>query len=272
MRIRIRHATVYRYDRPIDYAIQLVRLTPRDHAAQRTLWWRVVEAPARPLPETDDGYGNVLNMLTIRRPHREATVIAEGEVETSDTNGVLRGAIERLPAEYFRRGSAITEPDAALIALASVASGAGDTIGRLHRLAQAIAQRIAYEHGPTSVLTTASEALAHGRGVCQDHAHVFIACARVLGFPARYVSGYLWEGPRDGPGSAGHAWAEAHVDGFGWVGFDPANGVCPTDAYVRVAIGLDYQDAAPIRGLRRGPGDETLAVSVEVQQVHAQQQ
>ncbi len=272
MRVRIRHATVYRYDRPINYAIQLVRLTPRDHAGQRTLWWRVVEAPARPLPESDDGYGNVVNMLTIRRPHGEATVIAEGEVETVDTHGVLRGAVERLPAAYFRRGSAITEPDAALAELASTASGAGDAIERLHRLAQTIAGRVVYEHGTTSVLTTASEALARGRGVCQDHAHVFIACARVLEFPARYVSGYLWEGPRNTPGTAGHAWAEAYVDGFGWVGFDPANGVCPTDAYVRVAIGLDYQEAAPIRGLRRGPGDETLAVSVEVQQVHAQQQ
>jgi transglutaminase-like putative cysteine protease len=124
--------------------------------------------------------------------------------------------------------------------------------------------------GATTVMTTAAEALAKGSGVCQDHAHVFIAVARLLGLPARYVSGYLWQGGSE-TASASHAWAEAHVPDFGWLGFDPANNICPTEKYVRVAIGLDYGEAAPVRGIRRGAADEVLTVAVDVQPAQAQQ-
>jgi transglutaminase-like putative cysteine protease len=131
----------------------------------------------------------------------------------------------------------------------------------------AIRERVDYVVGVTSSATTAAEALAQGRGVCQDHAQVFAAAARCLGHPARYVSGYLWT--EAGTSDANHAWAEAHVDGLGWVGFDPAN---PTEAYVRVAIGLDYLEAAPVRGVRRGVAEETLDVAVDVRHAQEQQQ
>jgi transglutaminase-like putative cysteine protease len=266
MRIRVRHETKYRYDRAVERTAQLVRMTPRDHAGQRVLAWRVFEAPDRALPQIDDGYGNVVHMLTLNRQHLEATIRAEGEVETSDTQGIVRQAVERLPPAFFLRQTAATAPDEAIAALAADVAGVADGVERMHRLMLLIKQRVAYEVGATAAGTTAAQALARGRGVCQDHAQILLAAARRLGLPARYVSGYLWEGRDAVPGEAGHAWAEVHLDRLGWVGFDPANGIGPTEAYVRVAIGLDYLEALPVRGVRRGAASESLIVSVEVSQ------
>jgi transglutaminase-like putative cysteine protease len=271
MRIRVRHVTRYRYDRPIELAAQVVRLTPRDHEDQRVLSWRVADAGGRSLPGFEDGYGNRCHLATFVRRHLESTIVAEGEVETAGASGVVAGAADPLPPLFFLRRTPATEPDAAIRALAEAHRGIGDPVERLHRLMAEVRARIAYEVGSTSVATPAAEALARGRGVCQDHAHVLIAAARHLGHPARYVSGYLFDGALPGPAEASHAWAEVRIDRLGWVGFDAANGVSPTEAYVRVATGLDYGDAAPVRGIRRGGAAETLAVSVEVQQVQAQQ-
>jgi hypothetical protein len=129
-----------------------------------------------------------------------------------------------------------------------------------------IAARIRYDIGLTDAATPAASALARGHGVCQDHAHVFVSAARGLGFPARYVSGHLFREDGRTLQEAGHAWAEAHVPGLGWVGFDPSNGVSPTDAYVRIAVGLDYLEAAPVRGTRYGGGEESLEVRITVDQ------
>jgi transglutaminase-like putative cysteine protease len=124
-----------------------------------------------------------------------------------------------------------------------------------------LAQELRFDVDATDATTTAAEALAAGHGVCQDFAHIFAAAARLLGIPARYVSGHLARAEHLQQDAA-HAWAEALVPDLGWVAFDPANGVCADDAYVRVAIGLDYLDAAPIRGARRGGGMEQLTVAV----------
>lgn len=269
MRMRIRHTTSYAYDRPVEYAAQLIRLTPGEHAGQRVRSWRV-SAQGRPLARSDDGYGNALHLFTVARPHLGATVVAEGEVETEDTHGVVREAIERLPPAYWLRQTPLTEPGGPVRDLAAAVPAADEALARLHRLMNLVRARVDYAIGTTTVMTTAVEALVNGRGVCQDHAHVFVAAARLLGIPARYVSGYLWQGGEE-TATASHAWAEAHVDGLGWVGFDAANDVCPTDAYVRVAIGLDYGEAAPVRGIRRGAADEALAVSVDVQPATASQ-
>lgn len=277
MRTRIRHVTRYRYDRSVDYTAQLARLTPQDHAGQRVLSWRVTDLGGRLLPKIDDGYGNVVHMLSIRRRHNEAAIVAEGEVETSETHGIVRGAVERLPVEYFLRHSVPTEPDAAITAFAEPLRAIEDPVERLHRLMVALRDRVAYEVATTSTSTTAAEAFERGRGVCQDHSQIFIAAARHLGYPARYVSGYLnisGHQPREdeaGPSEAAHAWAEAHVPPLGWIGFDAANVICPTESYIRVAIGLDCLEAAPVRGVRRGHAEEALSVSVEVRQAATQQ-
>jgi transglutaminase-like putative cysteine protease len=131
-------------------------------------------------------------------------------------------------------------------------------------------ERVAYVIGATHVHTSAAEALKDGMGVYQDHAHIFISAARALGLPARYVSGYFLT-DSDEPSEAHHAWAEVWIKGLGWLGFDPANRLCPTDRYVRLACGLDSASAAPVRGTRRGGVQEVLDVTVEVQQQSAQQ-
>ena len=125
-------------------------------------------------------------------------------------------------------------------------------------------QHVTYIPGETDVDTTAAQALDAGSGVCQDHAHIFAACARLAGLPARYVSGYLCATDDGNQQQASHAWAEALLPGLGWVAFDPANATSPHAGYVRVAIGRDYMDTAPVRGLRTGPGEERMAVRVAV--------
>lgn len=267
MRINIQHSTIYSYNRYIPYTAQLIRLQPRGHQGQQVISWRVVSENNRPLPSTFDGYGNVLHMLTRDLLHDAAAIIAEGEVETTDTGGVISGAIETLPVIYYLRTTTTTASDLAITALAREVTEIIDPVAQLHGLMAAIRRRVVYETGSTASGTTAAEALAHGRGVCQDHTHIFLAAARVLGYPARYVSGYLWDSEQIAPGEAGHAWAEAYIEGLGWVGFDVANGVCPNDAYVRIAIGLDFLEAAPVRGVRRGAGEELMRVSVNINQV-----
>lgn len=272
MRLRVRHETRYSYTEPIEHASQLVRLTPGEHEGQRVLSWRVHEIGRGALPASDDGFGAVVHMLSLNRRHQGATIVAEGEVETRETHGVVRGALERFPPTFFLRATPATAADQALIEFARPFAREADSVERMHALMAGIRERVEYLTGATSVETTAAQAFTHGFGVCQDHAQIFIACARALGLPARYVSGYLWRPEADDAEGASHGWAETHVEQLGWVGFDPANLVCPTEAYIRIAIGLDYRDAAPIRGIWRGVADETLAVSVDVQQVQTQTQ
>jgi transglutaminase-like putative cysteine protease len=124
-----------------------------------------------------------------------------------------------------------------------------------------------FDEDPTHSGTSAIEAFALKRGVCQDYAHIFIACARSAGVPARFISGHFSRSDGEIHQEAGHAWAEAFVPDLGWVGFDAANGICITDAHIRVAVGLDYLGAAPVRGTRYGGGAETLSVAVKVEQV-----
>jgi transglutaminase-like putative cysteine protease len=263
MRLTVTHRTVYRYTEPIRYAIQTLRLEPRPYEGLTVLNWRVAGDGARPLPRFIDGLGNVVHCQTIDRPHREAAIAVVGEVETRRDDGVVLGTVEPLPPLFFLRETPLTAPDSAIAALANDATGR-DRIERLHALMNRVRDRIDYRPGETDSTTTAAAALAQGYGVCQDHAHVFVAAARLMDIPARYVSGYLWTGSDDLPFDASHAWAEAFVPELGWVGFDAANGVCPTENYIRVAIGLDYSAAAPVRGLRRGPAEESLSVEVHV--------
>jgi transglutaminase-like putative cysteine protease len=126
----------------------------------------------------------------------------------------------------------------------------------------AIADAVSYSPGDTHVHTTGAEALEQGSGVCQDHAHIFCSVCRVLGIPARYVSGYLTHGLGHDAHAASHAWAEALVDHLGWVSFDPTNRACATEAYIRTAVGLDYAEAGPVRGVRSGGGAETMSARV----------
>jgi transglutaminase-like putative cysteine protease len=147
-----------------------------------------------------------------------------------------------------------------------------DPLAALHEIMAALHRDVAFDTEPTHAATTAAEAFALRRGVCQDLTHIFIAAARFLGIPARYVSGYLHRADGVTAQEAGHAWAEAKVPHLGWVGFDPANGIGTGEAHVRVAIGLDYLGAAPIRGSRYGGGFEKLDVKLKVTSILGQEQ
>jgi transglutaminase-like putative cysteine protease len=273
MRIRIAHETRYRYDRPVRSVIQVLRLTPRDHDGQHALSWRIEPNVDGQLRSEEDAFGNIIHVFTTEGPVDALSVRVAGIIETHDMAGIVAGAVERVPEIVFLRETALTAPDPAIRAFAeeTVAEAAGE-LDTLHRLLGAIHARMTFDVSPTHVGTTAAEAFDLQRGVCQDLTHVFIAAARHLGIPARYVSGYFHRADGVVEQEAAHAWAEAKVPDLGWVGFDPANGISPADAHVRVAIGLDYLGAAPVRGSRRGGGDEALDVTLRVDTAQRQSQ
>lgn len=271
MRILVDYTTHYRYGAPAKSIIQLLRLTPRPHEGQRVARWRIdIDADAK-LSKGEDALGNITHLATIAGPVNELQLQVSGEIETWDTHGMVRGAVERFPPEVFLRSTDLTHADASLVAFARDSAPInGDDLERLHRLMNALHREVTFDTEPTHAATTAVQAFNLKRGVCQDLSHIFIAAVRALGMPARYVSGHLAR--EDGPlvQEAAHAWVEAHVPALGWVGFDPANSVCPTPAYVRVAVGLDYLGAAPVRGSRAGGGEERMDVRLQVS--HAERQ
>ena len=274
MRIRLSHETVYRYERPPKSVIQTLRMTPRNHDGQYVVDWRIdVSADCR-LDAHEDAFGNIAHAFTAEGPLESLRLLVEGEVETQDTGGLVAGTIEHFPPSLYLRPTPLTAPDAAIAALARAArqEAGPDALTFLHALLARLHGEITFDTDPTHVATTAAEAFALKRGVCQDLTHIFIAAARESGFPARYIGGYFHRSDGVVRQEAGHAWAEAFIDGLGWVAFDPTNGICATDAHVRVAAGLDYLGAAPVRGTRYGGGAETLAVNVLVKQAQWQAQ
>ncbi|MFA5957203.1 transglutaminase domain-containing protein [Hyphomicrobium sp.] len=270
MRISIGHVSRYVYSEPTKYSILALRLTPPSFQGQRVIEWRVSAPGIDAVKPFRDGFGNTVHLASCTEEHDESLIIAKGVVETSDSSGVVRGLADPAPLRVYRRSTPKTTANAEIRALEREA-GAKPDIRGMHNLMHAVRDAIDYKVGSTTAHTTAAEALAEGSGVCQDHAHVFIAAARSIGLPARYVSGYVLTGA-DEPSDANHAWAEVWLESLGWVGFDPANSLCPTEKYVRLATGLDSTYAAPIRGSRRGIANEELDVIVEVQQQSSQQQ
>jgi transglutaminase-like putative cysteine protease len=273
MRLRISHSTTYRYEPPASAVIQVLRMTPGSHDGQYVADWQIDVSTDSRLDVHQDAFGNTIHVLT-HGPIADLTVSVQGLIETQDTGGVLRGTDERFPPGLFLRATPLTEINPAMESFArGLRPNAQDgVLGFLHALMVGINAHMTFDPDPTNTGTSAAEAFAGKRGVCQDYAHIFIACARVSGVPARFVAGHFLRADGVVYQQAGHAWAEAYVPDLGWVGFDPANGICTTDAHARVAIGLDYLGAAPVRGTRYGGGAETLSVAVKVDQAGRQSQ
>src|ERR1700761_5865524 len=267
MRLRIAHPTPYRYAPPASSVIQILRMTPGSHDGQYVANWQIDVSTDSRLDMHEDAFGNITHVLT-QGPVEDLTISVEGLIETHDTGGVLKGSDERFPPSLFLRSTPLTETNAAMANFPRElrAEADGDVLGFLHALMVQINEHMTFDENPTDSATTATEAFALKRGVCQDYAHIFIACARHGGVPARFTSGHFLRSDGMVYQQAGHAWAEAFVPDLGWVGFDAANGICTTDAHARVAIGLDYLGAAPVRGTRYGGGTETLTVAVKVDQ------
>ncbi len=272
MILNVLHKTRYDFAAPVGGILQSLRLTPAKCEGQKIVDWQVSVPGAKMGALFRDGAGDYIQTASLRAPTDHIEVTVSGTVETTDTAGILRGHRERVPPQAYLRGTPRTEPNRAIRELTekTLAGMEGaSTLDRAHALAAAVAVALPYKPGLTHAHTTAAEAMNEGAGVCQDHAHVMIACAHLVGLPARYVSGYL-NATEDGtPHEASHAWAELHIEGLGWVGFDASNGSCPNEHYIRLGSGLDAQDAAPIRGVVLGGAEERLDVTVVIE---AQQQ
>ena len=269
MHLHISHETVYDYDAPLARSTQYLRLTPRPSRRMTVLHWRL-ELPA-PASACQDAFGNTMHVLSLDGRRRDIVLRAIGEVDTGDAPP-SPDPEDELPAPLFLRDSALTRADDRLRHFAAGFSAAAkaDPHSALLTLMAAIGERMPYLKGYTDAATPAAEAFLTGRGVCQDHAQVFVCCARLLGLPARYVSGYL---ATDVEHVASHAWAEvrlpeggggAHGMAGGWLGYDISNQCLADGRHVKLAIGADYLDACPVRGVRTGGGLETMRAEVLV--------
>ncbi|TCD16559.1 transglutaminase family protein [Oricola cellulosilytica] len=267
MQLRITHTTRYHYAEPVHAVLQQLRLTPKSRAGQNVIAWSTTVEGGISQLQYDDEHNNHVELVSFEDGRTDITVLCEGEVENTNSTGVIGAHGGFAPLWLFRKATPLTRAGNNVRKLVkSVGGDFGDgDVARLHDLSNAIVEQVEYRTGQTEAGTTGEEALDIGYGVCQDHAHIFIAAARAMGYPARYVSGYLMMNDRVEQ-DASHAWAEAHVDGLGWVGFDVSNRISPDERYVRVATGLDYTEAAPVSGLRRGTGEEKMDVTLQVQQ------
>jgi transglutaminase-like putative cysteine protease len=261
MRIKVDYATTYDYSMLASDVVQLLRVEPSGHDDQHIVHWRLDTDTDGHLRRGQDAFGNIIHMFYADAPIRRLALHVTGEVDTSETHGVLRGTNEPLPPSVFLRSTALSTADEAICDFARASVGA-DPLATCHAMLTGLYGAMAFDADVTHSHTDAIHAFGLKAGVCQDYSHIFLAAARSLGIPARYVSGHLVRADGLVTQPAGHAWVEAWLDDLGWVGFDPTNGISTSDAYLRVAIGLDYLDAAPVRGARRGGGDETMVVSV----------
>ncbi|MFC3053581.1 transglutaminase family protein [Kordiimonas pumila] len=264
MNLKITHTTDYVYDAPLHYALQRLRLTPQDGYGQKVLSWQLDLEGANAEVPYEDHMGNITTLISCHGDSHTIRIRVSGEVETIDRTGVVGPHAGFVPLWLYLRQTPLTTPGKGIHKLVKETPPA-ESLPMLHDLMGRIHKQVIYKIGITTSETTAEEALEHGEGVCQDHSHLFISAARVLGIPARYVSGYmLLEGTAEQ--AASHAWAEVHIEDLGWVGFDVANNQAPDARYVRIATGLDYSDAAPISGIRLGNAEESLAVSIRIEQ------
>ena len=264
MRLMIHHQTIYRYSAPVNRSIQILRLIPRSDRRQRVLEWKL-DLPSE-APEHLDAYGNVTRLLTMEGRHDTIEIKVEGRVETSGRVIFPSAVDQRFPPEIFLTETpltAVNEPVRDFAEKDRNEIGSNPFAG-LQTLMERIRAAVRYMRGTTHVQSTAADVLSQGTGVCQDHSHLFIACCRALDVPARYVSGYLYSDPDRHPEVAMHAWAEAWVDGMGWLSFDVSNGRPAGDTHLRLAIGRDYLDACPVRGVRFGGENERMEVRVQV--------
>lgn len=267
MRLNISHTTTYGYERPVSYGLQEIRMSPQTGSGQTVIEWSVDVQGGTHEASFRDQHGNGVWLVSFAGGQDGISVTCSGIVDVEDTAGVYGPHRGFAPLWYYHKSTPLTHAGTETRKLVKGLRGIQkDGITTLHELSAAILKRVEYKTGATTTDHTAEDALAAGSGVCQDHSHIFIAAARLLGYPARYVSGYLM---LDGQTrqDASHAWAEAYLDGLGWIGFDVSNGISPDERYVRLATGLDYLQAAPISGLRFGDhGSERLVVDIQVSQ------
>ena len=265
MLLNVEHRTNYFYSEEIGYGVQQIRMRPFLNNQQRAVSWQVSINGANEQFNFTDNLGNHVDLYTLSNT-TELEIISKGKVETFENNGVVGPHLSIIPLWYYKNSTPLTLAGPKIRTIArNWETRSTNSIETLHSLSAKIRKLVGYELGHTNSTTTAEQAVNIGFGVCQDHTHIFISAARLLGYPARYVSGHLFSSETKSI-SASHAWAEAFLDSIGWIGFDISNGISPDERYIKIAVGLDYQKAAPVRGIRYGDTDERVETHVFVEQ------
>jgi transglutaminase-like putative cysteine protease len=264
MLLVVRHLTQMSYPEGAAGLALRLKLFPQSHEGQRVIEWQVDIDGQEIVQSTVGGSGERFAQWLSQGGRDSLEIVAHGRVETEDKAGIVRGLRRAAPPAVYLRGTPLTEPDDAIRALGGDLAPGADAVAALHALSRRVREALPYRSGITESATSAAAALAGAGGVCQDHAHIFISAARARGLPARYVVGYLLASDEADQQFETHAWAEAFVEGLGWVGFDVTNGVSPTDRYIRLCTGLDANDAAPVRGIVTGGGPGTVSANVRI--------
>ncbi len=276
----IRHITRFRYSAPIRETMMEARMQPRSDGAQHCLEFKLTVAPQARVSCYHDYLGNAVHHFDLPGQHDELTLVAEATVDMAPAAPLPEAlppaawdelSLLRLDGALFDmlQSGPFTQPTPLLAALAGelgLAPGP-DPLTTLRQVNQALYRAFAYAPQSTSVDSTMDEAIAQRRGVCQDFTHIMLALVRQMGIPGRYVSGYLYHRQENQDRSAEdatHAWLEAYLPGLGWVGFDPTNNLLAGDRHIRVAVGRDYADVPPTRGVFKGLASSELGVSVRV--------
>jgi transglutaminase-like putative cysteine protease len=287
---RISHVTSYEYSEAVSICHNEARLTPRATDQQRVLRSQLlVEPTVAALKSETDYFGNIVHWFSLQEAHTRLAVTAMSEVDVkrfqppaTETSGAWESARDELHSDRSPEGlaayeltfeSAHVKLDHELAEYASTSFAPGRALlDAALDLTRRIHAEFQYEPGSTTVATPPKDVLKARRGVCQDFAHLEIAMLRSLGLSARYVSGYIYNRPKDGEpvltgADASHAWLALYVPGFGYVDLDPTNGVIPSDEHVTLAWGRDFSDASPLKGVILGGGAHQLTVAVDVARV-----
>ena len=268
MLLKVKHSTKYSYSETQRMILQSHRLYPSKCDSQSVVSWDVIAKGATFGEYFEDGAGDRLRTMSLNSEVNQLEIIVVGEVETHDNSGVIKLKRDLMPKHVYLMSTPLTKADENLrkLAVEAMQNSDGSMLNDAHALMSAVSARIAYIPGSTNSSFTAAQALQQGKGVCQDQAHCLLVISRLNNIPARYVTGYLYDAEKGDNYGESHAWVELHIDGLGWIGFDAANRCCPDDRYVRIGSGLDSLDAALIRGITRGAGQESMLTSVEVSQ------
>ena len=274
MKLHIEHTTRFSYEEPISEAFTEMRLRPSDGSGQRCLSFELITQPIGEVMQYTDRYGNTVHHFDTLQPHDRLVVKASSEVHLSDTFADYKRELSPLDAYDYLATGVYTAVDDQIRSFALGNVVEGDPMATVLSLMHSLHAALQYERGATDVKTTASEALNLGRGVCQDFAHIMLAACRVVNIPARYVSGYLYDPKADtatstekNDNAASHAWVDAYVNSNAWLSVDPTHDCLQTANYVRVAVGRDYSDVPPTRGIYKGQAKETLSVNVSCQRL-----
>ncbi len=266
MRLSVKHQTHYNFKDSLNYGLQQLRLTPKTNSGQNCINWELSISGGDIQAEFLDHHNNHVHLVALHPDTKHVEITSKGLLDIESNHGIIGDHKGFAPLWYFQTQTDLTKAGKQVMALLKgLSHPLNHTPQSFHNLSETIASSVHYETGTTNSSTNAEQAVSLGKGVCQDHAHIFISIARQAGFSARYISGYLMMNDRVMQ-EATHAWAEVYLDNLGWVGFDVSNGISPDERYIRLASGLDYQDVAPISGMTYGGAGESLSVNIQVQQ------